>query len=192
MSKRILLAALLGGIGLFFWGFLSHVILRLGEVGIQNLPQDEAMMASMKAAITQPGFYFFPPEDPAGNMPAGKVGGPHGILIYHPSGASAIMTSQLVNEFILNVVQAFIAAFLLSLASGPTGYLSRVGFVALVGLLAGMGISIEYWTWYGFPANYTAAMIADKLIGFLVVGLVAAAFVKSVPGRIQAASAKAA
>jgi hypothetical protein len=102
------------------------------------------------------------------------------------------MGPQLTVEFILNIVQALIAAFLLSLAPGLTGYLSRVGFVILAGLLAGAAMSIEYWNWYGFPANYTLGMIADRFIGFLVVGLIAAAFVKPQSARIQLVSAKAA
>jgi hypothetical protein len=103
------------------------------------------------------------------------------------------MSRPLVNECILNIVQALIAAFLLSLATGLGGYLSRVGFVAGLGLFAAIGINIEYWNWYGFPANYTVATIADKFIGFLIVGLVAAALVKPASARIQSvAPAKAA
>ncbi len=192
MSKRILLAGLLGGIALFFWGFLSHTVLPLGELGVQNLPQDHAVIDSMKAAIPASGFYFFPPVDASQKIAADQVNGPHGIVIYHPSGASMMMTGQLINEFILNVIQALIAAYLLSLATGLTKYTSRVGLVLVLGVLSGIATNVEYWNWYGFPANYTVGMIADEIIGFLVAGLIVAALVKPPGVATQIATTKAA
>jgi hypothetical protein len=192
MGKRILLGGLLGGVALFFWGFVSHTVLPLGEVGVQNLPQDHAVIDSMKAAIPGSGFYFFPPVNASGGMVADQVNGPHGILIYHPSGASAMMTRQLITEFILNVIQALIAAYLLSLATGLAKYTSRVGLVLLLGVLSGIATNVEYWNWYGFPANYMLGTIVDEIIGFLVVGLVVAALVKPRGVVTQIATAKAA
>jgi hypothetical protein len=178
MTKRILLAGLLGGVALFAWGALSHTVLPLGEVGIQFLPQEQVVMDALKASTPQAGFYFFPRLDASNNLPPEKAGGPHGLVIYHPTGASMMMTGQLINEFILNVVQALIAAFLLSLATGVTGYASRVGVVVLLGILTSAATNVEYWNWYGFPANYTVANIVGDTIGFLVVGLIAAAVLK--------------
>ena len=186
MAKRILLAGILGGIALFFWGGLSHMALGLGEVGVQALSQQQPALDGMKASVAGPGFYYFPQGDGKGNLSPAETNGPWGILIYHPSGASSAMSRQLMNECILNIVQALIAAFLLSLALGLGGYGSRVGFVAGLGLLAAIGVNLEYWIWYGFPANYTFATVADKFIGFLIVGLVAAAIVKPVAARVQA------
>jgi hypothetical protein len=186
MAKRILLAGILGGIALFLWGGLSHMALGLGEIGVQALPQQQSTVDAMKASIAKSGFYFFPHGDTSRNLTPAEANGPWGILIYHPTGASFAMSHLLVNECILNIVQALLAAFLLSLATGLGGYVSRVGFVAALGLLATIGISIEYWNWYGFPANYTAATVADKFVGFLIVGLVAAALIRPAPARIEA------
>ena len=192
MGKRILLAGLLGGVALFFWGFLSHVVLRLGDVGIQSLPQDHAVIESLNAAIPASGFYFFPPVNASGQMAPDQANGPHGILIYHPSGASTMMTRQLINEFILNVIQALVAAYLVSLATGLTKYSSRVGLVLVLGVLSSIATNVEYWNWYGFPGNYTIAIMADKIIGFLAVGLIVAALVKPSGAATRVAVAKAA
>jgi len=191
--KRILLAGVLGGIGLFLWGGLSHMVIGLGEVGVRNLPQAQTVVEALRTTTPQSGFYFFPHVDETSQKMAPEaVGGPWGIVIYHPTGASMMMTGQLVNECLLNIVQALILAFLLTLAPGLTGYVSRVGFVVLIGFLAGITTNVEYWNWYGFPANYTAAIVADRLVGFLVVGLIAAAFVKPVSRPIQVVTPKAA
>lgn len=193
MNKRILLAGLLGGVALFLWGGVSHMVLGLGETGVRFLPQQATVVDAMKASVPQSGFYYFPQADSSGKLRPEDENGPHGILIYHPAGASSTMSRQLVNECILNIVQALVAAFLLSLAPGLRGYISRVGFVALAGLLAGAAMSIELWNWLGFPANYTLGMIADRLIGFLIVGLIAAAFIKpAAAAQVQAIPARAA
>ncbi|MGA8271364.1 MAG: hypothetical protein WB919_07365 [Candidatus Sulfotelmatobacter sp.] len=192
MAKRILLAGVLGGLALFLWGGLAHDALGLGSVGIQNLPQQQPVMDALKASAPPSGFYLFPPVDAAAKVAPDKVGGPYGMMIYHAAGAGGGMGAQLVNEFILNIVLALFAAYLLSLASGLTGYLSRVGFVTLLGLTAALMLNVEYWNWYGFPLSYTIASIAIVVVGFLFVGLIAAAIVKSPAQRIAVVSGKAA
>lgn len=186
MTKRILFAGILGGVALFFWGGLSHMVIGLGEVGVHSLPQQQPVLDGMKSSIASPGLYYFPQGDAAHHLTPAEENGPWGILIYHMTGASFAMGRQLVNECILNVIQALFAAFLLSLASGLGSYVSRVGFVVMLGFLGAIGMSVEYWNWYGFPANYTAAAIADKVIGFLIVGLIAAVFVRPASSRISA------
>jgi hypothetical protein len=192
MAKRILLAGILGGFALFIWGGMSHMVLGLGMVGIQNLPQPQPVMDALKAATPQSGFYFFPPADAAGKVAPDKAGGPYGIMIYHAAGAGAAMTGQLVKECALNIVMALFAAFMLSLASGVTGFVSRVGFVTMLGLMVGLMTNVQYWNWYGFPMNYTVVAVFNDVVGFLIVGLIAAAVVKAPVQRMTAVPAKAA
>jgi len=190
MTKKILLGGILGGLALFMWGGLSHMVIGLGEVGIQNI--QKPVYDSMRASITQHGFYMFPESDGKGNIKDEYKGGPIGILIYKPTGAGASMTGQLINETILNIIQALIAAYLLSLTTKLGRYPQRVGFVFVLGILSAIATNIEYWNWYGFPSAYTTGAIVDKLIGFMVVGLVVAAFVKPMAGSVQVMTAKAA
>jgi hypothetical protein len=191
MTKRILLAGILGGGALFLWGGLSHTVLGLGETGVRPLPQPQPLVDAMKASIPQSGFYYFPQRDDSGKVRPEDANGPYGILIYRSRGAYPAMSRLLTKECILNIVQALLAAFLLSLATELTGYLSRVGFVVLAGLLGGAAFALEIWNWYGFPRNYTLGMLADRLIGFLIVGLIVAALVKPSPARMQLVGEKA-
>jgi hypothetical protein len=192
MAKRILLAGILGGFAFFIWGAVAHAVLGLGEIGIQYLPQQQPVMDALKTSVPQPGFYFFPQADAAGKVPPEKAGGPYGIMIYHPAGAGGAMTGQLVSECLLNIVMALFAGFLLSLAYGLTEYISRVGFVTLLGLAVGLLTHMEYWNWYGFPLSYTVASIGIVVLGFFLVGLIAAAVIKPPAARVMAFPAKAA
>jgi hypothetical protein len=51
--------------------------------------------------------------------------------------------------------------------------------VAVAGILAAVSTNVEYWNWYDFPGNYVAGYVATQIIGFTLIGLVVAAFVKS-------------
>ena len=190
MAKRIILAGVLGGVALFLWGGVSHMMIGLGNVGMQNIQRP--VYDAMKASIAQPGLFFFPESDMKGNIKDEYKGGPIGILVFKPTGAGASMTGQLTNEVILNIVQALLAAFLLAFAAKLARYPQRVGFVFVLGILSAIATNIEYWNWYGFPASFTLASIVDKLIGFMVVGLIVAAIVKPPAATMQVIPAKAA
>ncbi|HZR06020.1 MAG TPA: hypothetical protein VFA61_09345 [Candidatus Udaeobacter sp.] len=41
-------------------------------------------------------------------------------------------------------------------------------------ILAAIATNISYWNWYGFPGVYTAAYMLIQVVGFFVVGIVAA------------------
>ena len=190
MAKRILLAGVLGGLAMFLWASLAHMVLGLGEVGIKDIPNEQAILPAMKANLPQGGFYFFPgmglapgasraEQSAAMNAYERKIeSGPSGIMIYHPSGQKALTPGKLGTELGTNILQGILAALLLSFATGLRGYVQRVGFVALAGLMAGLTTNISYWTWYGFPGNYTAAYVCTEVMGYVSIGLVAAAIVK--------------
>lgn len=190
MAKRIVLAAVLGGLAMFLWSSIAHMALGLGSLGVQDIPNEQAMIGVMKSNLPQSGFYFFPglglapgasraERNAAMNVYQQKVAnGPSGILIYHPSGQKAISAGQLLTEFGTNVVQALLAAILLAFA-GLRAYGARVGFVGLAGVMAGITTNISYWTWYGFPGSYTAGYAFTEIMGYVCIGLVAAAIVKN-------------
>jgi len=180
MAKRILLGGILGGLALFMWGGLSHMVIGLGEVGIQNIQRP--VYDSMKTAVSRQGFYFFPESDGKGNIKEEFKGGPTGILIYRPNGAGAPMTGQLMNETILNIVQALLAAYLLSLAATKlTRYPQRVGFVFVLGILSAIATNIEYWNWYGFPASFILAEGVEEIIGWALASAAMAAVLDRAP-----------
>jgi hypothetical protein len=189
--KRILLAGILGGLTLFVWMFVAHEFLGLGEAGVKEIPNEAAVLTAMQVAIPDTGFYIFPGfglgpkptrEQQNAAMPAymkkyEKSG--HGVLVYHPPSGPFNFGILLGREFGLNVLQALLAAWLLSCAATGRSYAGRVAFVAVAGVLAAISTNVEYWNWYDFPGNYIAAYMTTQISGFILAGLVIAAFVKS-------------
>jgi hypothetical protein len=198
MAKRILLAGILGGLAMYVWSFIAHMVIPLGMTGFSEIPNEPAVLSAMHASMGgKSGLYIYPGmglgpnpsmKDVNAAMPqlAKKMEtGPHGILIYHPPGGTPIEPRQLGFEFATEVVEALLAAWLLS-RTRLAGYASRVGFVFVVGLTAAITTNIPYWNWYGFPASYTMANITIQLVGFLIIGLVAAAVMKQPLARAAA------
>lgn len=201
MAKRILLAGVLGGLAMFIWLSLAHVVLGLGAVGIKEIPNEQAILGTMSSSLPQSGFYVFPGMGlPAGasrdqQNAAMKVyehkiqNGPSGLLIYHPNGQRALTPAQLLTELGTNIVQGLVAAFLLSLATGLRSYTSRVGLVTLAGFMAGITTNMSYWNWYGFPTSYTVAYAFTEIVGFMCIGLVAGLIIRhEAPAQMSAAA----
>jgi hypothetical protein len=199
---RKLLAGILGGLAFFAWSSVAHVFTGLGQTGIREIPNEAPVVASMKANIPADGFYFFPgtglppTATQSQKMAAMKdlgpklKAGPVGILIYHPVGQDALMPRQLLTELGTNIVQVLLAVFLLSQTS-LAGFVARWRFVTVAGILAAISTNISYWTFYGFPTDYTLAYMLIIAVGFVCAGAVAAAIVKPGAGMPAAKAAAA-
>jgi hypothetical protein len=190
--KRVLLAAVLGAIGMFVWMSLAHMVLPFGTIGVRQLTNEAPLLAAMQASAgNQPGLYIFPstgvsmhaPHDEMKNAMAHYQeklnSNPSGLLIFHPAGAKALTPGQLITEFITEFLESFFACLLLARAALGT-YSRRVAFVTTIGIVAVLGTNMSYWNWYGFPTDYTVSYMVTQLLGFFVVGLIAGKILKSV------------
>ena len=175
--NRIVLAGILGGLAMFIAGSFTHTVLPLGEAGMSQLSNEEAVLSAMKANITQPGLYFFPgrPGGPDSDKQWEQriLAGPVGILVYTPQGQEPMAPRLLLREFLSNVLVAIVAAYLLA-QTRLVFFGSRVLFVTALGLVCWLAISISYWNWYNFPPAFTLAELAHELIGFAAAGVVIA------------------
>jgi hypothetical protein len=174
---RVLIAGLLGGLAMFVWTSISHVLTPLGFIGFSQMPAEQAVIDTAHASIgDKSGLYIFPYADP--NDPKmmeivteKSKTGPSGLVVYHAPGEGAeMMPGTLVAEFLKETAQALIAAFLVSLMI-PLGFAMRVGAVVLIGVSAAIATNVSYWIWYGFPLDYTLAQIFIELVGAAFAGV---------------------
>ncbi|MEO5722642.1 MAG: hypothetical protein ABIR71_14420 [Chthoniobacterales bacterium] len=183
---RILLAAVLGAIAMFFWSFIAHTFLPLGEAGIGEIPNEKAVVAAMQSEMgDKPGLYYFPgtglgpdatraqKEEAMKRIDAAYASNPSGFLMYHPPGQPFNFGKRLTIEFATELAQCLLAVFLLA-QTRLASFVARWGFVTLLGVLAAVATNISYWNWYGFPTIYTAAYICMQLVGYICAGLVIA------------------
>jgi hypothetical protein len=191
MAKQVAIGGILGGLTMFVWLFVAHEFLPLGELGVQEIPNEAPVLSAMQSAIPHAGLFLFPGMGLGPNatmqqrntaMPAYMKKyeqSPHGILVYHPASGAFNFGAALAREGAINLLEGFLAAWLLSWAAAGKAYSARTGFVVILGALASITTNLEYWNWYDFPGNYVAGYMVTQIIGFTLVGLVVAAFVKS-------------
>jgi hypothetical protein len=183
---RILVAGVLGGIVMFVWTSIAHMALPLGEAGIGEIPNESVVLSAMQSSMgDNAGLYIFPglgvgksatreqKNEAMKQMQQRIAANPSGILMYHPPGRQFAFGKSLAVEFITEVLQAILVIWLLAQTRiGSFG--GRVGFVLIAGILASLTTNVSYWNWYGFPGVYTASYILIEIVGFLLVGVVAA------------------
>jgi hypothetical protein len=174
MTKRILIAGILGALAMFVWTFVAHTLLPLGEAGIQQIENEQPLLSAMQSTLTAHGMYMFPKmvrgQDPAQSAKQ-LAGGPSGLLIYFPKRDFSFGQSLGI-EYATELLQALAAAWLLSMTRLGT-FAGRLGFYAVLGLLAAVTTSVSYANWYGFPLAYTSSFIFTTWMSYIFAGLVA-------------------
>jgi hypothetical protein len=179
---RLLIAALLGGFVMFNWGFVSHMVLPIGEMGMHTAANEEAFLAAAKEHLGgAEGVYLVPglmgadmrDEEKKKAYSARAVANPNAFVVYQPVGSDGMaMGDNLGKEFATNLVCAAIMAWVMAL--GAFGLRKRVLIAALMGVFAWAAISVPYWNWYRFPLDFTLGSLIAQLVGWLLAGAVMA------------------
>src|SRR6478736_88297 len=183
---KILLAGVIGGIVMFIWTSIAHMALPLGEAGINEIPNESGVLSAMQSSMGDNSvLYIFPglgvgknatreeKNEAMKQMQQRIAANPSGILMYHPPGRQFAFGKSLAVEFSIEVLQAILVIWLLA-QTGIDSFAGRVGFVVIAGILAAITTNVSYWNWYGFPGVYTASYMLIEIVGFLLVGIVAA------------------
>ena len=192
---KVLLAGILGGIVMFIWTSIAHMALPLGEAGIGEIPNESAVLSAMQSNIgDQTGLYIFPgpglgknatrreKEEAMKHMGEKIATNPSGILMYHAPGRPLALGKLLGVEFGTELLEAILVVFLLA-QTRIASFAGRVGFVLVAGILAAIATNVSYWNWYGFPCVYTASYMFIQIVGFFLVGIVAAFMLRKMSVR---------
>lgn len=120
MKLRVLIAGILGGIVLFNWGFVAHMVLPIGMMGIITAPNEPVLRNHLREHLPEPGVYMIPgmpakptPEQTKKHDEDYKTG-PNGLLFVDPSGGDPSLPPHLIKEVVANILSALLAAALLA------------------------------------------------------------------------------
>ncbi len=177
---RLLVAAIVGGIVMFVWQAVAHMALPIGEMGMKTASGQDAAIATLRASATEGGgVYMLPgmsPEQWADERAKTAFqeqykSSPYAFVVYRPEGNPALadMLPNLAKQFVSDVIAAFLVAWVLAL--GAFGFGKRVLLAGALGLFAWLAISVPYWNWYLFPANFTVGALVEQVIGWLLAGI---------------------
>ena len=186
-TTRIILAGILGAIAMFIWTAIAHMALPLGEAGVQNTMNDEALLSALKSTVKdKDGLYVYPSmglgpdathaqqSEAMKTYPEKLEKNPSGFFIYHPASSRPMnMGKFLTIEFITELCEALLEVWLLAQTRIVT-FGGRLGFVTAAGIMAAISTNVSYWNWWGFPSVYTTSYMFIQIVGFFLIGLVAA------------------
>jgi hypothetical protein len=175
---RLLLAACLGGLVLFFWGFVANMLLPLGNLGYESPVAEDPVLAAMQANFPREGVYILPnitPEqyaDPVASEAFGKktAASPYAFIVYQPEGENGLdMVDELSLQLASTVLASALMAWVLGLA--PWGFAKRVAVSTVLGVFAWVAVAVPLWTWYRFPLDYIGGMLVQQFVGWLLAGI---------------------
>lgn len=166
--RSVLIAAVLGAVVMFLWGWLSWVLLPWQTAVSNRFADEAAVQQALKMNAERAGVYYLPFESEDE-----RPGEPTAFVNLRPDGWEMSMARTMIVGLIGLIVSALLVLMLLRLADPPT-YRGRVGFIALSGLAIAFYGHFVYWNWYLFPTPYTIVQILDAAIGWTLAGLVMA------------------
>jgi hypothetical protein len=189
--KRIGIAAIVGGIVLYIWAFISWMYIPWHLMGA--VPDEDAVRTVLSESGAESGIYHVPgldydalasmtdeQKEAAEEAVMEKYReGPRALLVYKADGANPMSPVTMVIGFVLEVLVAAVIAGLLTMAvPALPGFGSRVGFVMLIGVLTIVGTNLMNWNYMHYPMRFTLEMAADGLVASLLLGIVLAIIIK--------------
>lgn len=170
--RNAIIGALIGGILLWLWQFLSWTALDLHRPGYDYHPKQQEIMDCLGQQLSDDGFYFLP------NVPKGAsaaemqelektmAGKPWALIQYHKS-YNTNMGLNIVRGLLVDMVAAFLLCWVL--LNFAQLNLQKVLLSALaIGLLSYLTTYYTNHIWYEMP---TMPDLIDAIVGWGLVGL---------------------
>jgi hypothetical protein len=185
MSARFILAGVLGGLAMFIWGAMSHMLLPWHEATMQTFRDEDLVAEVLMKEAPVSGIYVAPM---AGMLEEGLTSeqkdqrmneawekgkqGPNIFLSFHREGKDG-MAMPMILDYLVLVVMSFLMLFLLQAVPQLT-WMGKVLFVVIAGT-AGMAlVQLEQGIWWSFTWGYVLVNIVDGAIRWAVGGMVLA------------------
>lgn len=181
--KRVIIAAIVGALIVFFTSAVIHMFTPLGTAGMKLMPNEDAVVEALRTNLTESAVYPYPgmdmqkqptPEEEKTWMDK-LHRGPSGLIIHTAQGTEFSFPKSLGLEFLTVLVTCFIAAWILSRQLGT--YVGRAITVAMLAVFAFFALTASHWIWYNFPTNFILAEGVGELIAYLFAGFAIAKIV---------------
>lgn len=183
MSKKVIVAGLLGGVVLMVWTVVVNGILGFqARVEMKEMAGEREVYEVLKQHVVEPGRYVCNPELTAERrFPEGE---PVFSVLYGGVGHEAAGGLMLVG-LIVFILAPIIGAWMLSQASRRvlTSYPRKVLFFIAIGLLFALFADVMKYGIGGYPAGDTLLLAANHVAVWTLVGLVVAW--RLTPARIK-------
>ncbi len=185
MHKKLVVGALTGGVTLFLWASVTHILLDWYGPHLRSFSNQELVQEAIVSSVPGAGLYLLPNLTPEQRtLPAAERRAAfaelqeqfdHGpmVLAVVRTGETAAFPVKLGKQFGLFVLVSLVATWLL-LQTRLQGYGARALFVAAIAVPIVLSSKIPQWNWWDYPAGFILTETAEILIGWVLLGLVLA------------------
>ena len=177
MGTRIYLSIFLGTLFLFIWNAVSWMALPFHTNTLRNFPENALEMEKLKELMPESGVYHFPglPEGdharPIQEIEERLAEGPRiTLMVYRNEPSKLFEPSSFLFSFIINLLTVVCTLFLISKHSNHDRKIIMITTV-LIGVISALLGDVSQMNWFKFPLDYTLANVLDKIIAFIVLGL---------------------
>jgi len=171
--KKLIIGAIVGGILLFLWQFLSWTMLNLHGSMATYTPKQDSVLNYLNTQFSEDGFYMLPGYKPGSSREEVEKqmkeceGKPWAQVYYHKA-KNMNMTSNMVRGLLTNMVMVALLCWLLMKINAP-GFGTILTGSLFVGLIGYFNIAYTYHIWFQ-TADITAYLI-DTLVSWGLCGL---------------------
>jgi hypothetical protein len=171
--KKLAIGALVGGIIIFIWQFLSFALLNLHGKAFQYTPKQEEILNSLNSLITEDGQYLVPglpetatSEEHEALMQSSK-GKPWAMISYHKAMESN-MVMNMIRGLVVDIIAVALFCWILSKMNLPS-YRTIVVASLFTGLIIFLIAHYTAHIWY--QTFDIMAHFFDALVAWLACGL---------------------
>ena len=179
MSKRFWVATFGGGLVLFGWSFVSHMLIGWHHDNMNWLENEKIVAPLVAQGIDESGIYLLPfgadPEadmsDEDRNEKFEAAQDKAGFFMFAAvrKGGMRDFSVAMPMQFLSQLLSAGLAAwFLLQCRARSFGF--RILVIELIAIFAFVVNTAPNWIWWGFSTGYTATLFFDGLIGWALAG----------------------
>jgi hypothetical protein len=183
------LGVVLSAVTFFVWSAISWMALPWQRKLFLPFSDEERMAAILGEQAPATGIYGLPSEPvyPPGASKAERDGidqqvyeklqrGPLVFAVVSRSGFGSY-PQMLARALVANLLVSLIFAWML-LQTAESSYFGRVLFLVLGSIAASVATRVPDWIWHKFPLRHAAVNTTSLAIGWLLAGMVLAAFVR--------------
>jgi hypothetical protein len=181
--KGIITGSILAAIAMFLWGFVFFGTPVGGATYSKlTLDQESAMAAALNEAVPADGAYVLPgpmngsEESFAARMAAGPLATVH----FRRAGAATMDPSIMIKGFVHMLATAALLGWILHhFGKGLTGYGSRFGLVASIGVAAALWVDVAQPIWWHHSWQHHLMIAFYDIVGVAIAAAILARFVRA-------------
>jgi len=171
--KKLIVGALVGGILIFLWQFLSWGVLNLHGSMATYTPKQDSVMNYLNTQFSEDGFYMMPGYKPGTTREEMEkqmkaCEGKPWVQLYYHKAMNINMVSNMVRGLFTNIVMVALLCWLLLKINAP-GFGTILLGSLFVGFIGYLNIAYTYHIWYQ-TADITA-YLTDTLVSWGLCGL---------------------